>query len=76
MCKTKPTVEISPLAATHTVYVSPIVANLFMEDFDCRAVTVVTYPRPPQFWGRYVDDVLCFIQKCKIDKDSLINDIN
>ena len=34
--------------------VSPIVANLFMEAFESKALS--SYPTPPCFWGRYVDD--------------------
>ena len=36
--------------------VSPITANLFMEDFETKALA--SYPNPPRFWGRYVDDTL------------------
>ncbi len=41
--------------------VSPLVANLFMEDFEERALS--SYPHPPRFWGRYVDDTFVIIEK-------------
>ena len=34
--------------------VSPIVANLYMEYLEQKALS--TTPHPPRFWGRYVDD--------------------
>ncbi len=44
--------------------VSPIVANLFMEDFEQKAL--VSFPKPTRFWGRYVDDALAIIQASDI----------
>ena len=41
--------------------VSPIVANLFMEHFENKAIE--SAPNPPHFWGRYVDDTMVVIQK-------------
>ena len=46
--------------------VSPIVANLFMEDFEKKALE--SFPDPPRFWGRYVDDALSIIQASNIDR--------
>ncbi len=45
--------------------VSPIVANVFMEDFEQRAIS--SSPVQPAFWGRYVDDTLVIINTADID---------
>ena len=34
--------------------ISPIVANLYMEDFDIKAINTAEYPS--RIWKRYVDD--------------------
>ena len=48
--------------------VGPIVANLFMEDFEQKALS--TYPEPaPCFWGGYVDDnTMVIIQSNAVGK--------
>ncbi|XP_071491393.1 uncharacterized protein [Diadema antillarum] len=46
--------------------VSPITANLFMEDFESK--TLKSYPVPPKFWGRYVDDTIVVIKEDQIDQ--------
>jgi len=43
--------------------VSPIVANLYMEDLEQRAIATAPEPMKPRFWKRYVDDVIAIIRK-------------
>ena len=45
--------------------VSPIVANLFMEDYEGTALEA--YQDPPTYWGRYVDDALAMIKTANIE---------
>ena len=48
--------------------ISPIVANLFMEEFEIKAIT--TAKHPPRIWYRYADDTFV-IQKAE-DKQQFL----
>ena len=52
--------------------VSPIVANLFMEDLENKALA--TSSHPPSLWKRFVDDTFIIIKKSH--KDSLLKHLN
>ena len=52
--------------------ISPIIANLFMEDLEKRALN--TSLHPPSLWKRYVDDTLTIIKKDH--KDAFLDHIN
>ena len=52
--------------------VSPIVANIFMEAFERRAISTALHP--PKFWRRYVDDT-CVIQH-RSHKEEFLTHIN
>ena len=46
--------------------VSVVVADLLMEEEESKALT--TYPHPPKFWKRFVDDTLCALKTEEVDK--------
>ena len=48
--------------------VSPIVANLFMEDLEQRAMESASEELRPALWKRYVDDTLEVIKRGKVDE--------
>ena len=41
--------------------VSPVIANLYMEEIEERAITNTA--NPPKEWDRYVDDVFSILKK-------------
>ncbi|XP_014666938.1 PREDICTED: uncharacterized protein LOC106808648 [Priapulus caudatus] len=43
--------------------VSPIVANLYMEDLEQTAINTASEHIKPRFWKRYVDDILAVVTK-------------
>ena len=52
--------------------ISPIVANLYMEDFEMRAIN--TSPQPTLMWKRFVDDTFVVIKAAQ--KQSFLDHIN
>ncbi len=55
--------------------VSPIVANLYMENFETEALN--TAPHPPSEWDRYVDDTFVIQLRQWVDElTDHINDVN
>ena len=52
--------------------VSPIVANLYMEYLEQKALS--SAPNPPSFWCRYVDDT--FVIQKEINKQGFLQHIN
>ena len=52
--------------------ISPVVANLFMEDLETKALATALLP--PTLWKRYVDDTFTIIQKSQ--KDAFLEHVN
>lgn len=52
--------------------ISPIVANIWMEYFEQKAIS--TSPVKPKVWLRYVDDTFCIINRN--DTDTFLNHLN
>ena len=52
--------------------ISPIVANIFMEDFEHKAIS--TAPHPPCFWKRYVDDTFTILESSH--REAFLDHIN
>ena len=54
---------------------SPIIANMVMEDLEQRALTI--FPNPPSIWVRYVDDVYAIMETENIESfHQYLNTIN
>ena len=53
--------------------ISPIVANLFMEDLEVKALS--TAPTPPTLWKRFVDDTFIIIIN-RSSKESFLKHLN
>ena len=51
---------------------SPIVANIYMENFEVEAIR--SAPIPPQFWKRYVDDTFTILESSK--KEEFLEHLN
>ena len=45
--------------------VSPIIANLFMENFESLALS--SFPSTLKFYGRYYDDAMCILKRSDVD---------
>ena len=48
--------------------VSPIIANLFMEDLEQTVLSTAPPTIKPRLWKRYVDDVLAFVKEDSVDQ--------
>ena len=52
--------------------ISPIVANLYMEDFEIRGISSAVHP--PSIWKRFVDDTFVVIESSR--KEEFLDHIN
>ena len=52
--------------------ISPIVANLYMEDFETKTINATEYPS--RIWKRYVDDTCVVIDSAR--KERFLEHIN
>jgi hypothetical protein len=48
--------------------VSPLIANLFMEDLETKVITTAPQDIRPRLWKRYVDDILAIVPKDAIPR--------
>ena len=46
--------------------ISPVLADLVMEEIEETAIS--TFPHPPKWWFRYVDDSHCCLKKDQVDE--------
>ncbi len=57
--------------------VSPIIANLYLEDLESKAIESAPAEMKPKLWKRYVDDILDLIKKDKVkDMNDHLNTID
>ena len=56
----------------HGLPISPIVANLYMESFEIRALQ--SSPNPPSLWKRFVDDIFVIMRKAH--KEEFLTHLN
>ena len=54
--------------------ISPIVANLYMEEFHIRAINTAATEHPPRLWKRYVDDI--FVVTKTSHKEEFLDHLN
>ncbi|XP_049868146.1 uncharacterized protein LOC126368293 [Pectinophora gossypiella] len=54
--------------------VAPVIANLWMEHFEERAIS--TFPVPLKCWIRYVDDIFCIYKGGKPQTDQCLQHLN
>ena len=52
--------------------ISPIVANLYMENFEMKALQ--SSPNPPSLWNRFIDDTFVIMKKAH--KEEFLTHIN
>ena len=57
--------------------VSPIVVNMFMEDFEQKAISTAPAECKPRIWKRFVDDTLAVVKKGQVEAlNRHLNSIN
>ena len=57
--------------------VSPIIANLYLEDLEAKAIATAPIEAKPKWWKRYVDDILDVLKKDQVKTmNDHLNDID
>ena len=57
--------------------ISPVLADLVMEEIEETAISTFAYPPPPKWWFRYVDDSHTCLRKDEVDEfHKHLNSIN